>query len=289
MKKQKTIKKLDLSKLTVRKMNFEYPQGVPRHWFGNSGLLTHVINSLSLMFPEGERFFIRSVNRFAHYAKDASMKEDIKRFAGQEIQHGKQHDQFNAFLEDHGYEYRTFVSVIEKFALQVLEPFITEHVWEKFGLSATAAAEHFTATWAAHFLENRDVFYDAPREVKDLFLWHAAEEIEHKDVAFDLLHQVDDSYFTRIVGMLTLFPLIPSLIGYIAARFIAQDDEITLRDIVRDLPRLLTDKNSLGYMYWQAFEQYLRPGFHPSDNDHKQLLNEYLNMSQGLEQNGLNI
>ena len=51
----------------------------------------------------------------------------------------------------------------------------------------TAALEHFTATLAEMILsdpEARDMFGD--ETVKNLFLWHALEEAEHKAVAFDV-------------------------------------------------------------------------------------------------------
>ena len=67
------------SKLTVRKPKFDFSNGAPRHWLKNSGLLTHVMNSLSLMFPEGERFFIRSVNRFSDKIKTAEMQQSLRK------------------------------------------------------------------------------------------------------------------------------------------------------------------------------------------------------------------
>ena len=37
--------------------------------------------------------------------------------------------------------------------------------------------------------------------MQKLLAWHAAEEIEHKAVAFDVLQQVDPSYALRIAGL----------------------------------------------------------------------------------------
>jgi uncharacterized protein len=263
------------SRLTVRKLKLDYPNGVPRHWLKNSGLLTHVINSLSLMFPEGERFFIRSVNRFADYAKDDAMRADLRHFSGQETQHGLQHDKFNSFLKQHGYKYEDFVAGMENFLFKEFEPFMTERIWDKLGLSITAAAEHMTATWAAHFLKNRDAFAQTPDEIRDLFLWHAAEEIEHKDFAFDLLAEVDDSYLTRMAGLLFIAVGVPVIIGMIAARFISQDKTMTRTDLIRDLPKLFLAKDSLGRMFVASCIQYLHPKFHPRDNQDKYLLEEY--------------
>ena len=37
--------------------------------------------------------------------------------------------------------------------------------------------------------------------MQQLLAWHAAEEIEHKAVAFDVLQQIDPSYALRIAGL----------------------------------------------------------------------------------------
>lgn len=274
----KVLEKSDTGKagkLTVRKLKLDYPYGVPRHWLKKSGLLTHVMNSLSLMFPEGERFFIRSVNRFASKVKDAEMRADLKHFAGQETQHGLQHDKFNAFLKQHGYEYEDFVAGMENFLFKKFEPFVTEKIWDKLGLSITAAAEHMTATWAAHFLKNSDAFAETPEDIRNLFLWHAAEEIEHKEFAFDLLAEVDDSYLTRMAGLVFIAFGVPIVIGMIARHFISQDKTITQGDLIRDLPKLFFTKDSLGRMFVAACIQYMNPKFHPRDNQDNYLLEEY--------------
>ncbi|MCB1202122.1 MAG: metal-dependent hydrolase [Leptospiraceae bacterium] len=270
------------SKLTVRKPKFDFSNGAPRHWLKNSGLLTHVMNSLSLMFPEGERFFIRSVNRFSDKIKTAEMQQSLKKFAGQETQHGQQHDKFNALLRQHGYEYEAYVAEMENFIFKKFEPFMTEKVWDKLGLSITAAAEHMTATWAAHFLKNRDAFAQTPDEIKNLWLWHAMEEIEHKDFAFDVLAEVDDSYLTRIAGLLFIAVGVPVIIGMIATRFISQDKTMTRADLIRDLPKLFITKDSLGRMFVASCVQYLDPKFHPRNNDDNYLLEEYFAQQEPL-------
>ncbi|MGB1274961.1 MAG: metal-dependent hydrolase, partial [Nannocystaceae bacterium] len=43
-----------------RVMNFSFDQ-TPRHWFGDNDVQTHMSNALNLLFPMGERFFVRSV------------------------------------------------------------------------------------------------------------------------------------------------------------------------------------------------------------------------------------
>jgi uncharacterized protein len=40
------------------------------HWHGGNPFVTHFFNALSIMFPEGERFFVGSVRRFEHRVED---------------------------------------------------------------------------------------------------------------------------------------------------------------------------------------------------------------------------
>src|SRR5437763_4198357 len=69
-------------------------------------------------------------------------------------------------------------------------------------LASSAALEHFTATLAELVMrdeETRDAMgHDA---VRDLFLWHALEESEHKAVAFDVYRAVGGSERLRILTM----------------------------------------------------------------------------------------
>ena len=55
---------------------------------------------------------------------------------------------------------------------------------------ATAALEHFTATFAQLLLSSGDArALFGHDEIRNLFLWHALEEAEHKAVAFDVYNK----------------------------------------------------------------------------------------------------
>ena len=53
------ISKVGAENIVVRKMGFDF-NGLGDHWFGGDPFLTHLINGLHFVFPEGEKFFIRS-------------------------------------------------------------------------------------------------------------------------------------------------------------------------------------------------------------------------------------
>ena len=86
-----------------QRMDFEF-NDVPTYWFDNEPVQTHLLNALSLTFPDGERFFVDSVRAFRHLARDKKHNKAISGFIGQEAMHSLEHDTFNQFLSQSGYQ-----------------------------------------------------------------------------------------------------------------------------------------------------------------------------------------
>ena len=57
-------KKTNKSDIQPRKMDFEFDPSIPRYWFDNDQFKTMLLTAPSCTFPEGERFFVRSVRHF---------------------------------------------------------------------------------------------------------------------------------------------------------------------------------------------------------------------------------
>lgn len=154
-------------------------RSVPRAWMANNPTATAVANGVNLLFPHGERFFVRSVKHFLPQIEDPALRAQIKGFFGQEGRHAHAHDEFNEILRAQGYEIDGFLDGYKRMA-----SWIEAHTPAKLNLAVTAAAEHFTAILAeGAFTEN--VLDAAAPEMRQLLAWHAAEEIEHKGVAYD--------------------------------------------------------------------------------------------------------
>jgi predicted metal-dependent hydrolase len=190
--------------ITVRRPGFAFDE-VPRYWFGGHALGTHGANALNLLFPDGERFFVRSVKRYLDAVDDETLREDVRRFIAQEARHGVEHEHFFDALERQGFAIRPLLKAYKFVAYKCIER-VAPPVLR---LSATAALEHFTATFARLAL-TEDVLEHAHPTMRALLRWHAAEEIEHRAVAFDVLQRVDPRLRTRAAGMfmasVTLFP-----------------------------------------------------------------------------------
>lgn len=151
----------------------------PRWWMNGDPVATAVINALSLTFPDGERFFIQSIKRFAKGAPPR-LAADIRAFTVQEGAHTREHLAFNAITERAGYDTTAALVFIDR----VLEIARGRSHLEQ--LAATVALEHYTASFSHQALADPDFFKGAPDDLARLWRWHCVEEIEHKGVAYDV-------------------------------------------------------------------------------------------------------
>jgi predicted metal-dependent hydrolase len=261
--------------IAVRKPALDFEQPIARFYFAGNPIKTHVFNALNLLFPDGERFFVKSVHDHEKDVHDPALLRDMKAFAGQEGQHAYQHERFFAVLEQQGY----------RFAL-LLEQFRGLARWSRvlprsLRLSITAGAEHYTATMAALLLEH-DMLEGCDPTLRDLIMWHAVEEIEHKHVAYDVLVKVYrfSSYPLRIVGFIAASAVIALYTG-IGLRLLLRQDGRARRlsraqfDAAR---RALAEGKELSFRrsLRRALARYLMPGFHPNQKDDRALLTRYV-------------
>lgn len=88
--------------IPVRAPRFELSD-VPRDWLAGDPVASDLVDALSLIFPEGERFFIRSVLHFeSAYESDPELRAAVKGFVGQEGRHGHEHDRMNRAIAGRG-------------------------------------------------------------------------------------------------------------------------------------------------------------------------------------------
>jgi predicted metal-dependent hydrolase len=260
--------------IPIRKMTFDFdPNGVPRWWFMNNPVATHIANGLHLVFPEGERFFIRSVKHYLDRIQDdPELLERARGFFGQEARHGQEHARSFEMIEKQGYDVSRFLELYEKKGLPVLERLFPPNI----NLAITVALEHLTASLGESALTD-DFLEDAHPVMRALLRWHAAEEIEHKSVAFDVLKRVDPRYAVRVAGMaIGLMGLMT--FWTIGARMLLAQETGVSKEEMRAYRRVVDDKrhDHTGKILRQAVLKYLRVDFHPDQNDNYHLAETYL-------------
>jgi hypothetical protein len=260
------------SGIRARKVALDFEGEIPRHWLAKSPLATHLANSLNLIFPLGEKFFIRSVKAFQHRVDDPKLLEDIRGFIAQEGRHAAEHQRFFDVLRSQGYSIDPFLSVYEAVCYKFLERIFSPEV----RLSTTVACEHFTAMFAERALSQGFLQKEAHPVLRDLLLWHAAEEIEHKSVAFDVLRKVAPSYGLRMAGLVLATATLTGFWMAGTLMLLAQERDASPGVVMRHLA-VGYQKGTLGRGDMaRAFIAYLRPGFHPTDNDNEHLAKSHL-------------
>lgn len=243
---------------------------VPRHWFGGNAFATHVANGVNLLFPAGERFFVRSVNHYLDRVRSPLLRAQIKGFFGQEGRHAKEHERVFQQLEAQGFDVSRFLRFYEAVAYGVIERLSPPSL----RLAATAACEHYTAIMAEDALRLRVLDLAHPA-MRDLLFWHAAEEIEHRAVAFDVLQEVAPSYALRVAGLGMATLCLGGFWAIGAATLMLQDQDMTRERLVAER-RVAREARGERSVFLRGIREYLRPDFHPSQNDIDNLAAAYL-------------
>ena len=172
--------------LIVRDQRFDRDHLVPRWWHSNDPVATAWYNSVSASLPRGEAFFIDTMRMFRDDLPP-KLAAELKAFTTQEINHTREHVAFNRLVSDHGYN----VESIDQ-GIQVMLA-LTEGRPKEFNLAITIALEHFAAIISRHLLTDPRYLAGADPVAADVWRWHAAEEIEHKGITYDVwLHATRD-------------------------------------------------------------------------------------------------
>jgi predicted metal-dependent hydrolase len=252
-----------------RQVDFDFdPAAVPADWYLDDAYLSTFLDSLSLLFPEGERFFVDSVKRFRDGIDDPALRANVAGFIAQEAMHGKGHRGFNELLPARGL---TAAPGLER-GLRTLLGAGRRILSPKAQLAVTCALEHFTALLAEMLLREGGIREHMHASVRPLWVWHALEESEHKAVAYDVYRTAGGGYLLRVAIMVMTTAIFFAEVAHVHARFLAA------RKILWKPWRWL---RGISHMWLRpghlsrlvpGYFAYFRPGFHPDDRDTSALL-----------------
>jgi predicted metal-dependent hydrolase len=248
-------------------------ESAARKYFANDDMVfSHFTANLSAGFPPGEEAFIRSVRHYSDQITDPVLKKRVAGFIGQEAMHGQEHRRINDKLTELGYRIDWWDS--DKFEQRRLK--FEKRIGPRVHLAMTAAAEHYTAVLAERAMRSPEVeaLLTDPH-IKNLFYWHAYEELEHKSVAFDVYRTVGGPEWIRIVvmaAMLTFtFPFtVITLLLSLADDPVARRHPLRIMREARNLFLGPIFKGMIGDL-----AKYMRPGFHPDDVETTELLAQW--------------
>ncbi|WP_111860319.1 metal-dependent hydrolase [Acinetobacter sp. CFCC 10889] len=237
---------------------------VPRFWFGGDPFKTRMFDALSLTFPVGERYFIQSVRALRDKINDPELQQKVADFIKQEAQHGIAHDKMNEEMKRQGMPVDQFV----KFMTAHFD-YILKNRSKQYNIAMTAAAEHLTALMAETFYSQKETLAEVHPFVRALFAWHAIEEMEHRDVAFDVMQQVGEVpenlrkfalAFTTIMMFGFTFYRTNIMLGYDGFSRLER-----AKMAVRGLPWFFGKQGKLSAMREQYMD-WFKADFHPSQH-----------------------
>ncbi|MEZ5379363.1 MAG: metal-dependent hydrolase [Acidimicrobiales bacterium] len=183
--------------LRARQVSFDSTASFEVDWQRRLPEFAMAANAVSMMMPHVEPYVVRSV-RGVIDELDAPLAEQARAYAAQESSHHGQHRRFNQHLI-HRYP---FLRKVDHWLSRTFR-FIEAKGRGNFALAYAAGAETIAYAIARWVADHRRTLLDgADGPAADLFVWHLAEEVEHKTVAFDVFTARGGSRGSFLIGML---------------------------------------------------------------------------------------
>jgi predicted metal-dependent hydrolase len=252
-----------MTDLVVRRLLVDMEAPIARHWCAGDAFRTAFFNALSMSFPVGEQFFIDSVRsglKALPTDRQAQFGAEVQAFIGQEATHRRLHSLYNAHLESLG-----LVNEWESRARDRLKRL--DGIDPRHSIAITAANEHFTAILADWMLRGADMLGEGDVRLKTLWLWHSAEESEHKSTAFDLYAALGGSHEWRVKWMrrVTWYFLSDALRQTV--NNLRRDGTLWKWSTWKSAASSLFGKRGLVTGNYRPWREYFRADFHPRQQD----------------------
>jgi len=218
--------------ITPRRVTFDW-RDTPIQWIPGDPFTAHFYNALHLIFPPIEAWFCQVFKQALPLVTDDRLRQDVIGFMRQEAIHGGAHALVLEHFQAHGIDSTRYMAFLRRLIDRALGDRILgiparrlglERWWLNTRVGLIAAGEHFTCMWGKFALEAQVESWNADPTMLDLFRWHAAEEVEHRTVAFDLYrHIAPAGFFHRLLLMTWVVPIL-ALHWTMAMRFLMKRD-----------------------------------------------------------------
>lgn len=259
--------------LSIRKFKRDWA-AMPLHWLPGDILANHALNVLHLVLPPGELWMCRLFNRALPLVQNPELAQQVRGMVGQEAAHAAGHRDVLQHYQENGFDLRVSQARLNRIFVHLLgDRLLGKYTLGKWGtqrwlmtrLGIVAAIEHMTCalgSWAFYNVEWKRS--NAFPDMIDLIKWHAAEEMEHRCVAFDLYQHLKGGYLQRVILFVLVFAALLLTWKRGTQAFLHQDLQVERRYSLRDY--IASSRRghlpSISYILGSAL-RYLRPGFHP--------------------------
>ena len=247
------------------------PSSLPKNWWQENRFFTYFFNSLSLLLPVGELFFIKSmkVNQLGIQCQD--LRRSVQHFIYQETKHFQEHDLwFNQGLRESGYSVDRLIYPFKAFMEMG-----NQYLGPRFALALTVASEHLTTILARLILKDDSWLEGASFEYKKIWYYHALEELEHKSVAFNLYQEVEGPFWLRVYSLIQVLLVFSIVIFQLMVCFLWSDKWKISLNVLKELFCFCRQLVKSSPLFFKSYFNYFRPSFHPKDEDDKDLIAIY--------------
>lgn len=181
--------------IPVRRVRFRWPDDFEPVWAPRQPDLAIAANAVSMLMPHVEPYVVTSVRSQIAGLREAdpALAESAAGYVAQEAQHHAQHRRFNDVMLRH----YPRLTLVERAMARTFGWLRRRSV--RFGLAFAAGFECIAFVAARWVDGRRSMLRGADPTAATLFLWHLAEEVEHKEVAFDV-YQASGGGRLRYVG-----------------------------------------------------------------------------------------
>ncbi|MCJ2373607.1 metal-dependent hydrolase [Pseudomonas sp. RGM 3321] len=166
-----------------RHTHFDLPADRMSDWHAEGMLMSHFLNTMSIMAPPVERFIMSSTLYFQCRTDHPQIRQRVMDLMSQEAAHRRVHSHYNRLLGEAGLPAAQLERQVEKLLKTALSG---RWVSPSFRLAVVLMLEHYAALMAQMTLDRPESINDSLSGFKQLWLWHAHEEVAHKSVAYDL-------------------------------------------------------------------------------------------------------
>ena len=252
-----------MTDLVVRKLLVDLNTPFAARWNGGDAFRSAFFSALSMSFPVGEQFFMDSVRaglKTLPEDKRAQFAAEVQGFVGQEATHRRVHALFNGHLERMG-----FANTIEKRSSARIKK--QADMDPRIHVAATAATEHFTALFADWMLRHPEALEGAEERLQTMWLWHSAEESEHRSTAFDIYQAMGGGYGWRLRVFRFVSVVFITDVLRQTVRNLWHDGALFRPSTWRSGAKLLMAKDGLIRGNVGMWRDYLREDFHPEQHD----------------------
>lgn len=250
-------------RLQVRRARFAFAEDAPAVWHSTLPELAMAANAVSLMMPHVEPYVVRSVRRVvgdldSRGELDADLRARADDYVRQEMQHQGQHQRFNRAMAAN---YR-WVPRLERLMARTFAR-LTARRSDRFNLAFAAGVEA-VAYAGARWTDPRvaELFRGSDPAAASLFLWHLAEEVEHKSVVFDVYRATGAPRRTYVAGMVTAALALAVFASIGIVRMLVSERRIL--SLIAHL-RLLRWTFSYTFELLPTMAASALPGHHPDD------------------------